>query len=250
MEEHLAVSPKHIVIIMDGNGRWAKAREQRRLKGHQAGAMVAKKIITHASERGIECLSLFAFSSENWMRPKQEVLFLMDLLLSMLTRETKSLHKKNIKIVFTGDLKALSPKIQAAISKSENLTADNTGMVLNVVFNYGGRWDVLQATKKIALKVKDGSLQPNEINESMFSSYLCLAELPEPDLLIRTSGEYRISNFFLWQLAYAELYFCEAYWPDFNELAFDTALNWYAKRERRFGKISEQLPNKEIENNA
>ena len=233
--------PEHVVIVMDGNGRWAKARDIARRKGHQAGAKVAKEIIKHASGHGIRCLSLFAFSSENWLRPKPEVNFLMELFITTLNRELTQLHQQGLKLVFTGSMDNLSTKIQNLMLESQLKTKDNTGMILNIVFNYGGRWDIVQASKKIAQKVQDGLMTIDEINDASFANDLCLTGMPEPDLFIRTSGEYRISNFFLWQLAYAELYFTPTFWPDFNNAEFDKAIEWYQHRERRFGQTSEQI---------
>lgn len=237
--------PKHVVIVMDGNGRWAKSQGTARMKGHLAGAKAAKKVISHASAVGIKCLSLFAFSSENWMRPKKEVRFLLDLVITTLTNEVKELHANNVQLVFSGSREQFSPSFCKALVEAENLMKDNTGMILNVVLNYGGRWDILEATKKLLKKCEKNELTSDELTEDLFASQLCLSDMPEPDLFIRTSGEYRISNFFLWQLAYAELYFTNTFWPDFTPTEFDKAIHWYCHRERRFGQISEQLTQSE-----
>ncbi len=233
--------PQHIAIVMDGNGRWAKQRGKVRLKGHAAGAKAAKAVISHAASIKINCLSLFSFSSENWMRPKQEVSFLMGLFVETLAKELAELHNNNIKIVFSGSREQLSDKLCTIMDQATQKTQNNSGMTLNIVFNYGGRWDIVEATKSIADSIRSNQLKPDDIDEALLGERLCLAGLPEPDLFIRTSGEFRISNFFLWQLAYSELYFCDNLWPDFDCEAFDKALTWFARRERRFGKTSAQL---------
>lgn len=240
--------PKHVVIVMDGNGRWAKSRGTARMKGHLAGAKAAKATISHASKIGIKCLSLFAFSSENWMRPKKEVSFLLDLVIKTLTNEMKELHENNVKLVFTGSRREFSNSFCKTLENAERLTQDNSGMLLNVVINYGGRWDILQASKNLMLKCQNENIAIEEVDEHMFTQQLCLADMPEPDLFIRTSGEYRLSNFFLWQLAYAELYFTSTFWPDFNNTEFDKAIDWFCNRERRFGQTSEQLNERELIN--
>lgn len=238
--------PKHVVIVMDGNGRWAKSQGFQRRKGHLAGARTAKTIIKHASKIGIECLSLFAFSSENWLRPKKEVRFLLDLVITTLTNELKELHENNVKLVFTGSRDEFSASFCKALADAEALMKDNTGLILNVVLNYGGRWDIVQATQKLLKLCEENKLTSEALTPEIFESQLCLQGMPEPDLFIRTSGEYRISNFFLWQLAYAELYFTQTYWPDFTTEEFDKSLQWYCHRERRFGQTSEQLDSSEI----
>jgi undecaprenyl diphosphate synthase len=225
---------------MDGNGRWARARGQLRLSGHKAGAKATKEIVKHAAMKGIKVLSIFAFSSENWQRPKKEVGFLMDLFVHSLKGELNSLNENQVKLCFTGEKNGLSDKLIKAIQDAEALTEHNKGMVLNVVFNYGGKWDIVQATKKIVGACLLGELDKEAITEDVFAHALATKSLPSPDLLIRTSGECRISNFFLWQLAYAELYFCECYWPDFSPKELDKALLWYQDRERRFGLLKDQ----------
>lgn len=227
---------------MDGNGRWAKQHLLARVAGHRAGIDAAKRAVRCCVEQGIETLSLFAFSSENWRRPTQEVSFLMDLLMTVLTREVDELHKNNIKLRVIGDTTKLNEKLCQAITASQFLTQHNTGLTLVIAVGYGGRWDILQAVKKIAEQVSAGQLQSSEITEDFFSNFLTLSDLPEPDLFIRTSGEQRISNFYLWQIAYTELHFVDVLWPDFTEKHLLEALQVFAKRQRRFGCIaSEQV---------
>ncbi|OGT30145.1 MAG: di-trans,poly-cis-decaprenylcistransferase [Gammaproteobacteria bacterium RIFCSPHIGHO2_12_FULL_35_23] len=227
--------PKHVAIVMDGNGRWAKKRHLPRLAGHQAGVEAIRRIVKAAVAEKIAVLSLFAFSTENWRRPAEEVSNLMNLLLTALQSEVKKLHKNNICLKMIGDQQGFSKKIQESIIKAEALTANNTGMKLIIAANYGGRWDILQAVKKCVLAVQTGHLTADQIDETIFSNYLATVEFPEPDLFIRTSGEMRISNFFLWQFAYTEFYFTETLWPDFNEKEFLKALTSFTQRERRFG---------------
>ena len=227
--------PKHVAIIMDGNGRWARQQGKPRWRGHQAGADAAGKIIQAAIDQHVDVLSLFAFSSENWCRPEEEVNYLMKLLLHMLKTQVKELHKKNVALYVAGDLSQFSAQICAHIKKAEALTHENTGLKLIVAVNYGGQWDIVQAAQRIAEQVATGVLTLDQVDEKLFSQYLVLSNISHPDLLIRTSGEQRISNFFLWQLAYAELYFTPILWPDFDEKAFQKALDEYAKRHRRFG---------------
>lgn len=228
-------------MIMDGNGRWAQSKGYLRLAGHKAGAKVAKSIVEHAAKRGVKVLSLFAFSSENWCRPPKEVGFLMDLFIKSLSNELKHLHENKVKLCFTGDKTGLSKKIVEAMEEAVALTSDNSGLILNVVFNYGGKWDILQATRLIAKQCLEGDLDIDGIDERVFEDALSMSQLPHPDLLIRTSGESRISNFFLWQLAYTELFFCDCFWPDFSTGQFDEALSWYDSRNRRFGLVQSQL---------
>jgi undecaprenyl diphosphate synthase len=222
---------------MDGNGRWAKARNLPRVMGHKAGGKAAKEIITACAKRKIEALTLFAFSTENWQRPEVEVNFLMETFFSTLNKELPGLHKNKIKFRVIGDRNSLSKKLQTAIAKAEKLTANNRGMNLNLAINYSGRWDILQAVKKTIEQTLKNEVQLTDFNENSFQKYLSLADLPEPDLFIRTSGELRISNFMLWQLAYTELYFTDIFWPDFDENQLDTALLAFTNRQRRFGKI-------------
>lgn len=226
-----------MAIIMDGNGRWAESRGLPRIEGHKAGVESVKAMIRCCMTKKIPCLSLFAFSSENWSRPAEEVNFLMELFLDSLQKELPELNQHGIRMRFTGDRSLLSPMLQKQMREAELLTQNNDQLILNVVVNYGGKWDVVNATKKIARLVLDGELSIDEINETNFALCLDTAGLPDPDLFIRTSGELRISNFFLWQLAYTELYFSEVHWPDFGEPEFELALASFHKRKRRFGQI-------------
>jgi undecaprenyl diphosphate synthase len=233
--------PQHIAIIMDGNGRWAKSKGKPRVYGHKKGVTAVRKTITAAAKLGIKSVTLFAFSSENWRRPQEEVSLLMELFVTLLSTEVKRLHKNNLKLRIIGDKKGFSEKLQRKIAESEALTENNTGLVINVAANYGGKWDITQATQRIAQKVLGGEITPDEITEQLISQEVCLSDLPEVDLLIRTSGESRLSNFLLWQVAYAEFYFCEQCWPDFNEDSLADAISWYVNRERRFGCTGEQI---------
>lgn len=229
--------PKHVAIIMDGNGRWAQARNKPRTYGHIKGTRVAKKIITACSRRGIKHLTLYAFSSENWLRPHAEVFLLMKLLRKYLHRETANLIKENIRFDVVGDLQRLPSDIVETIEYSKNSTKDCTGLRLTFALSYGSRWEITEAVKNIAQQVANGDLRPHEIDEVVVGSYLQTYPSPDPDFIIRTSGEKRISNFLLWQAAYAEFYFTDAYWPDFTEQDLDLAIANYLKRERRFGSI-------------
>ncbi len=230
--------PQHVAIIMDGNGRWAESRGLPRIEGHKAGVESVKRIIRCCMSKEIPCLSLFAFSSENWSRPAGEVNFLMELFLESLRRELPELNQHGIRMRFTGDRGLLSPVLQKQMREAELLTVNNEQLILNVVVNYGGKWDLVNAAKKIAQSVLSGELSVDDINETRFAHYLDTEGLPDPDLFIRTSGELRISNFFLWQLAYTELYFSEVHWPDFGEHELELALASFNKRKRRFGQIS------------
>ena len=233
--------PKHIAIVMDGNGRWAKKRYMPRLVGHKKGVETARKIIRCCSNLGIECLTLFAFSSENWKRPKEEVNGLMSLFISALEREAQALLRNQVKLKFIGDISHLPEKLQTAIADVEALTTECTGMTLLIAANYGGRWDIMQSVQKIVENVQLGDLQANNINENTIADYLSTHAVPQLDLFIRTGGEIRVSNFLLWQLAYAELYFSKSYWPDFSEDRLMEAIADYSNRQRRFGKTGEQL---------
>ncbi len=229
-----AVLPHHIAIVMDGNGRWAKRRFLPRLAGHKQGVDSLRRCAKACAERGVKVLTVFAFSSENWNRPTDEVDGLMNLLAGALAKEVPSLARDGIRLFFVGDRASLSAKVQAGLAQAEQATAHNDRMVLNVCFNYGGRWDIAQAAAKLA-----AAGQP--ITEGALNDAMALAHVPDPDLLIRTGGEMRISNFLLWQSAYSELYFSDKWWPDFDEQALDEAIDEFQRRERRFGKISEQL---------
>lgn len=231
--------PQHIGIIMDGNGRWAKKRFMPRYIGHQKGRSAVRKAVAHCAKRGVKALTLFAFSTENWRRPQDEVNKLMDLFLQALQKEVSKLHDNNVRLRVVGDRSAFSEAIQDAIQQAEQLTQHNTGLVLSIAANYGGRWDIIEAVKSWQLDNPHKNL--SDLIESELSSYTCLADLPEPDLLIRTGGEQRISNFLIWQMAYAEFYFTDTLWPDFNESSLDKAIESFGQRERRFGQTSEQI---------
>lgn len=233
--------PQHVAIIMDGNGRWAQQRGLPRVAGHKSGVETVRSVIQACAEKGIEVLTLFAFSSENWRRPKKEVTLLMGLFLAALQREVKKLHKNGVQLRIVGDVSAFDKKIQDQIIKSEVLTKDNKKLVLNIAANYGGQWDITQSVKSIAQQVQSGVISADEITSEMISQNLSMSDLPEPDLFIRTGGEKRISNFLIWQLAYSELYFTDTLWPDFDRIAFDKALDSFAGRQRRFGHTGEQI---------
>lgn len=230
--------PQHVVIVMDGNGRWAEERGLPRIEGHKAGVTAVRTLVQECLHRGIACLSLFAFSSENWARPIEEVNFLMELFLQSLEAELSELQAQGVRMRFSGNRCELSPSLQAQMLAAEHATQDNQRLTLNIAVNYGGKWDIAQAAKTIAKAVAAGQLNPDLIDEALFERYLDTYGLPEPDLFIRTSGEHRISNFFLWQLAYTELYFSPVYWPDFDAQHFEQALASFASRKRRFGQIS------------
>ncbi len=229
-----AAVPHHIAIVMDGNGRWASKRFLPRIAGHKQGVDSLRRCVKACAERGVGVLTVFAFSSENWNRPKDEVSGLMDLLALAIAREVPDLKRDGVRLYFVGDRANLSGKILAGLHAAEAATAENSGLVLNVCFNYGGRWDIAQAADKLAKAGKS-------INEASLTSELALAHVPDPELLIRTGDELRISNFILWQAAYSELYFSPCLWPDFDEKALDEAIADFSRRERRFGKTSAQL---------
>lgn len=233
--------PRHVAIIMDGNGRWAQKRGLPRVAGHKAGVETVRAVIQACAEKGIEVVTLFAFSSENWRRPKKEVTLLMGLFLTALQREVKKLHKNGVQLRIVGDVSAFDKKIQEQITKSEELTKDNNKLILNIAANYGGQWDITESVKAIAQQVQSGTLKADEITPEQISQNLSMSDLPEPDLFIRTGGEKRISNFLIWQLAYSELYFTDTLWPDFDRIAFDDALNSFAVRQRRFGHTGDQI---------
>lgn len=233
--------PKHIAIIMDGNGRWAKDQGQDRLFGHYHGVVSVRKIVEAATEIGIQYLTLYAFSTENWDRPEEEVTGLMTLFVETIAKEVPDLHKNNIKLQFIGNLNMLPNEAKKALADATAQTAQNTGLTLIIALSYSGRWELIEATKSIARKVKSGELQVDDINESIFAENLATKGTPDPELMIRTSGECRISNFLLYQLAYAELYFTEIRWPAFRKEHLVQALLEYQSRERRFGKTSAQV---------
>ncbi len=240
-EEYHGDVPRHVAIIMDGNGRWAKKRLMPRIAGHRAGVDSVRSIVQRCGEVGVGALTLFAFSSENWRRPESEVGLLMDLFMVALQRETKKLNQSNVRLQVIGDRDRFSEKLQQEIANAEALTASNTGLVLSVAANYGGRWDITNAVRQLAEKVKAGLIEPDAIDEALLGEHMALAALPEPDLFIRTGGEQRISNFLLWQLAYSELYFTDTLWPDFTQDEFDLALNSFTGRQRRFGRTGDQV---------
>lgn len=227
--------PLHVAIIMDGNGRWAKQRNKLRVFGHTNGVAAVRRAVTYARQIGVKVLTLYAFSSENWNRPEQEVSSLMTLFMQALDREVKKLHKNDIRLKIIGDTSRFSEKLQEKIRKAEELTEKNTALTLNIAANYGGCWDIVQAAKQIADKVKNNEIQTEDITEQYFQQHLVTQDQPQVDLLIRTSGEQRISNFLLWQIAYAELCFLDVLWPDFSEKDFNQAIASYQQRHRRFG---------------
>ena len=233
--------PKHIAIIMDGNGRWAKLKGKNRVFGHRNGTEAVHKVVEAAARMQIEHLTLYAFSTENWNRPQQEVSTLMDLLIRALRRELNKMVKNNIQLKSIGDISKLPTEVEKELIDTINKTRDNDGMILTLALNYGARQELTQAMQQIASKVKNNIISPENVDETIINEHLYTQNLPSVDLLIRTSGEQRISNFLLWQIAYAELYFSEVLWPDFNEKHFEEAITSYQKRERRFGKTSEQL---------
>jgi len=229
--------PRHVAIIMDGNGRWAKRRLMPRVAGHRKGVEALRGVIRSCAERGVRHLTVFAFSSENWRRPQEEVTLLMELFLRALENEVARLHENGIRFRVIGDLSGFSERIQTLIRDAETLTRNNTRLTFTVAANYGGRWDIVQAVKKLMA----AGVAPEAVDENALVQHLSMADMPEPDLFIRTGGEQRISNFLLWQLAYTELYFTDALWPDFDATALDQAIASYRTRERRFGRTSEQV---------
>ncbi len=233
--------PQHVAIIMDGNGRWAKQKGKLRTFGHKAGVDAVRASVKYARTNGIKSLTLFAFSSENWKRPEEEVSVLMELFNVVLNSEIKKLNKNQVRLRVIGDLSRFDKKLMDKVIKAEALTANNQALTLNVAANYGGRWDIVNAAKQISQRVLDGEMSVNDINEDNFDSHICMADLPPLDLLIRTGGEHRISNFLLWQCAYAEFYFTSTLWPDFDEQAFADAVDDFNDRQRRFGLTGEQV---------
>ncbi|BCU07583.1 isoprenyl transferase [Allochromatium tepidum] len=233
--------PRHVAIIMDGNGRWAKQRGLPRTAGHREGVKSVRAVVEESVRRGVETLTLFAFSSENWRRPRTEVNVLMELFMSALRSEAKRLHENQVRLRIIGERGAFPEKLQHRIAEAEALTADNTRLNLQVAANYGGRWDIVQAVRRLASEVQSGRLDPAQIDERRLAEHLSFPDLPEPDLFIRTGGEQRLSNFVLWQSAYSELYFSDVFWPDFGAAAYGQALDDYARRQRRFGLTGEQV---------
>jgi len=230
--------PRHIAIIMDGNGRWAKQRMLPRAAGHKRGVEIVREVVKACVARGVEYLTLFAFSSENWRRPEEEVSMLKQLFIMALEREAEKLHRNGVRLRVVGDLAPFGKKVIELVERAEHLTQSNTSMTLTIAANYGGRWDLLQAMQRL---LESNPAQRSGFTEEQFASHLAMAYAPEPDLFIRTGGEQRISNFLLWQLAYSEFYFTDTLWPDFDAAALDLAIGSYQRRERRFGRTSEQL---------
>lgn len=227
--------PSHIAIIMDGNGRWAKSKGLPRSAGHKRGIDALKRAVELTAKFGVKMVSVFVFSSENWKRPESEVSFLMKLFETQIDRQVKDLHKNKVRVRFLGRLTELSSVLQDKISRAEDLTRDNQGVALNVMINYGSRQEMVDAVKSMATAVVSGTLDLNQIDPEIVSRHLYTAGMPDPELLIRTSGEFRLSNYMLWQISYAEVYVTEKFWPDFDEAEYQKALEWYASRERRFG---------------
>lgn len=235
--------PHHIAIIMDGNGRWAKQRGLPRIAGHREGVKTLQDIVKETAAKNIEALTIYAFSSENWNRPRSEVNMLLDLFMSSLKEGLDKLHRNHVRLNFIGDKSVFPDKLQDLMNEAMLHTENNTGLCLNVAANYGGRWDIANACKSILIEYQKQPFDPDKIDPDYVQSFLSLANLPTPELFIRTGGEIRISNFLLWHLAYTELYFTETLWPDFSLQEFNQALDWFMKRERRFGRTSEQLEN-------
>ena len=241
MNDTTDTNPKHIAIIMDGNGRWARARGLPRTLGHKRGMDCVRSTVEACSEKNIEALTLFAFSTENWRRPEKEVGYLLELFLLMMRNEVKKLHKNNVVLRIIGNRDRFSNQLQKAMIDAEDLTKNNTGLSLNIAADYGGRMDITEATRVLCHRVAKGELNPEDVTAEMLQAELSLCNLPEPDLLIRTGGEKRVSNFLLWQLAYCEYYFTDSYWPDFDERALDEAILSFHSRQRRFGKTGDQV---------
>ena len=237
----LKLVPRHIGIVMDGNGRWAKARHRPRSFGHNAGRKAVREVVEGCLRQGVESLTLFAFSSENWLRPADEVSALMDLFLRALDKEVDELHGNGVRLRFIGELGAFDEPLQKRMLAAMKRTEGNDKLHMNVAVNYGGRWDIVQAARKAAIAVARGELPLEAIDEAAFNQWTCLSELPPLDLFIRTGGDRRVSNFLLWQLAYAELYFTDTLWPDFNQASLQHAIDDFARRERRFGRTGDQV---------
>jgi undecaprenyl diphosphate synthase len=242
--------PTHIAIIMDGNGRWAKRRGLPRVAGHREGVKSVRDVVEACAQLGVKYLTLFAFSTENWRRPKEEIDTLMKLLIRTLRSETEKLHKNDIKLMAIGDIDSLPKEVRQELKEAMEKTKNNKRMVLNLALSYSGRWEIIEAVKEIARDVKKGKVKIEEIDDKLFSNYLKTAGIPDPDLLIRTSGELRISNFLLWQIAYTELYITDCLWPDFRRKHLYEAIRDYQRRERRFGMTSEQIKKKGLNGNA
>jgi undecaprenyl diphosphate synthase len=237
----MADSPQHVAIIMDGNGRWARARGMPRPAGHRASVKVVRRVVEECAKFNVRYLTLFAFSSENWRRPPDEVGMLMNLFLDLLEREVADLHRNQVRVRFIGDRGLLGAELARRMQNAEQLTADNPGLCLIVAMAYGGRWDIAQACRSLAADAAAGKIAAADIDEARISERLALAGAPDPDLLIRTGGEQRVSNFLLWNLAYTEMYFCDVLWPEFSTAHLNAAFEFFAQRERRFGRTSGQL---------
>ncbi len=233
--------PRHIAIIMDGNGRWARLKGKTRIEGHIAGVKSVRDIVESCSQLGIEYLTLFTFSTENWKRPEKEVSALMQLLARVIGRESRKLHDNNICLNVIGEMTLLPEKVRTVLKKTMALTKNNSKLVLNLALSYSGQWDIAQACRSIALDVEAGKLTAESVDEQLLASYLSTSSIPDPDLLIRTSGEFRVSNFMLWQCAYSEIYVTNTYWPDFHRSQLYDAIREFQSRERRFGRTSEQI---------
>ena len=238
--------PEHVAIIMDGNGRWARQKGKTRIEGHVAGVDAARDVVEACAQLEIGYLTLFTFSTENWKRPEKEISSLMQLLIKVLQKEARELYRNNVKLHVIGNISQLPEKVRETLRETVELTKGNTGLTLCIALSYSGKWDILQACRIICHKIKEGSLSPDEIDENLLESFLSTREIPEPELLIRTSGEFRISNFLLWQSAYSEIYFTNTYWPDFRRSQLYDAIRDFQKRERRFGLTSEQLKDKKV----
>lgn len=243
MKENLDLGnlPKHIAVIMDGNGRWAKQRGGLRINGHKQGIEAVREATEGAAELGVKFLTLYTFSTENWSRPKFEVDFLMQLLVDSIEKEIPTLKRNNVKLNIIGDFEALPKKCQKALSAGMEETSQNDGLLLSLALNYSGKWDILEATKQIAKHVQEGKIKIEDIDDRLFEQHLSTPNIPDVDLMIRTGGDHRISNYLLWQMAYAELYFIDIFWPEFKREHLNQAIYSYQNRERRFGMISEQL---------
>lgn len=233
--------PQHIAIIMDGNGRWAKQQGENRIYGHYEGVNSVREVVEASAMAGVKFLTLYAFSTENWNRPKEEVDAIMELLVATITMETQQLHKNNVRLQAIGNLNSLPPTCLQELNESIELTSKNTGLTLVLALSYSSKWELVNAMRQIAQQVKDNQLELNDITEKTIESFLCTKHIPDPELMIRTSGEHRISNFLLWQLAYAEFYFTDKLWPEFRKEDLFSAILNYQNRERRFGKTSEQI---------
>jgi undecaprenyl diphosphate synthase len=234
-------APRHVAVIMDGNGRWASRRRLPRHLGHRAGVKAVRATVEGCARRGVEALTLFAFSSENWRRPPEEVARLMELFVESIEREVDELHGNGIRVRFIGDLATLKPHLVESVAAAEARTAANSQMTLFIAIAYGGRWDILRAVRRIATRVSAGQIGTDAIDEAAFAGELALAGSPDPDLFIRTGGEHRISNFLLWNLAYTELYFCDCLWPDFDDAELERAFRHFSSRQRRFGLTGDQV---------